>query len=304
MANSEPGIGRLARADLTDAEALVAESGWNQVAADWRMFLDFGTAYAVREQGRVIATAAWLPYERCAWISMVLVAGWYRRRGLATRLLHRCIADVKAAGLVPVLDATPAGRTVYAPLGFKAAWGFARLASERRAVMPLAAPDLILTSRAPARRLEGSPQARSVAIEPITDAIWPALCAYDAVVFGNDRSSVLARMRGRLPHANLVALCNGRIAGMLLGRDGRAAAHLGPLIAEDDEIAQALLARALNAIGGTIYIDLADAKAGVRVFLESAGFVVQRPFTRMLLGRDEGFDDTARTYAVVGPEFG
>ena len=59
------------------------------------------------------------PTARCAWISMVLVAGTHRRRGLATRLLHRCIADVTAAGLVPVLDATPAGAKVYAPLGIQ-----------------------------------------------------------------------------------------------------------------------------------------------------------------------------------------
>jgi GNAT superfamily N-acetyltransferase len=283
MANSEPVIGRLALADLADAEALVAEAGWNQVAADWRMFLDFGTAYAVHDRARLIATAAWLPYERCAWISMVLVTAAQRRRGLATRLLHRCIADVTRAGLVPVLDATPAGATVYAPLGFREAWGFARFASERRSIQLAEA---------------------SVAIEPITDDAWPALCAYDATAFGNDRSQILARMRGRLPPADLVARRAGRIAGMLLGRDGRTASHLGPLIAEDDEVANALLARAMSRIGGTVYVDIADAKPGVRTFLEASGFAVQRPFTRMLLGRDRSFDDVARTYAVIGPEFG
>ena len=69
MAISEPEIGRLSLADLADAEALVAEAGWNQIAADWRMFLHFGTVYAVRDGARVIATAATLPYGRCAWIS-------------------------------------------------------------------------------------------------------------------------------------------------------------------------------------------------------------------------------------------
>ena len=89
----------------------------------------------MRAGGRVIATAATLPYGgRCAWISMVLVSGAHRRRGLATRLLHRCISDITASGLVPVLDATPAGAKVYAPLGFEAAWGFARLASQRRSI--------------------------------------------------------------------------------------------------------------------------------------------------------------------------
>ena len=140
MANSDFAIGRLALAELPDAQALVAEAGWNQVAADWRMFLDFGTAYAVRAQGRVVATAAWIPYGACAWISMVLVTAGERRRGLATRLLHRCIADVTAAGLVPVLDATPAGAKVYAPLGFIEAWGFARFVSERRVVQPAETP--------------------------------------------------------------------------------------------------------------------------------------------------------------------
>jgi GNAT superfamily N-acetyltransferase len=284
MAHSEPGIGRLTPADLADAQALVAEAGWNQVTADWRLFLDFGTAYAVRAQDRVIATAAWIPYGACAWISMVLVTAAHRRHGLATRLLHRCIADVTAAGLVPVLDATPAGSQVYAPLGFKAAWGFVRFAAERIGIPPASIP--------------------AATIEKIRESDWPLLCAYDAAVFGNDRNRLLARLCGRLPATNLVARRDGRIVGMLLGRDGRTAAHLGPLIAEDDEIAQALLARALNSVSGTIYIDLADAKAGVRTFLESAGFVVQRPFTRMLLGRDESFDDTARTYAVIGPEFG
>jgi GNAT superfamily N-acetyltransferase len=283
MATSETEIGRLALADLADAEALVAEAGWNQVAADWHMFLDFGTAHAVREQGRVIATATWLPYGRCAWISMVLVVAAQRRRGLATRLLHRCIADVKAAGLVPVLDATPAGAKVYAPLGFREAWGFARFASERRTMQPAEV---------------------SAAIEPITDAVWPALCAYDADVFGNNRSQILAHMRGRLPPADLVARREGRVVGMLLGRDGRTASHLGPLIAEDDEVAKALLARALSRISGTVYVDIADAKPGVRAFLEASGFQVQRPFTRMLLGRDRSFDDVGRTYAVIGPEFG
>jgi GNAT superfamily N-acetyltransferase len=233
MANSDLAIGRLALAELPDAEVLVAEAGWNQVAADWRMFLDFGTTYAVRTQGRVVATAAWIPYSACAWISMVLVTATARRRGLATRLLHRCIADVTRAGLVPVLDATPAGAKVYAPLGFREAWGFARFASERR-------------------------------------VIWPAETS----------------------------------AGMLLGRDGRTASHLGPLIAEDDVVAKALLARALSSLSGTVYVDVADAKPGVRAYLEASGFSVQRPFTRMLLGRDEGFDDAARTYAVIGPEFG
>lgn len=286
MASSEAPIGRLAPSELADAEALVAASGWNQVAADWGIFLALGTVYAVRNGARVIATAATLPYgDICAWISMVLVDAAWRRRGLATRLLRQCIDDIRATGAVPVLDATPAGRAVYRQLGFEDAWGFARLTSPRR------------TGALPAGDA-------AIDVRPISDAVWPDLCAYDAAVFGVDRSALLARMRGRLPAANLCAMRAGRITGLLLGRDGRTSAHLGPLIAEDETTALALLARALPLLEGNVYIDLADAKSAVREALQASGFAPQRPFTRMLHGRAASFDDAGQTYAVIGPEFG
>ena len=89
-----------------------------------------------------------------------------------------------------------------------------------------------------------------------------------------------------------------------LGRNGGLAAHIGPLIAEDDAIARALVARALEAFEGPLFIDLADSKAELRSFLDAHGFAAVRPFTRMLYGTSTRFDDAARTFAVVGPEFG
>lgn len=290
MASSDPALDAdsLLRVDeLGDADALVREAGWNQIAADWRIFLDLGKVHAVRTgAGRVIATAATLPFTGFGWISMVLVNGAFRRRGLASRLMRRCIDDLVAAGCVPVLDATPAGQTVYRALGFEDTWGFHRLALRERWQAPTWAP--------PA----------GISIAPITDAIWPALCRHDAAAFGADRSALLKRLRGRLPPAELVALRDGGIAGFLLGRDGGTSAQLGPLVAEDDGVAHALLARALAAIDGPLYIDLADSHANIRAWLEALGFSVQRPFTRMVYRRRQGFDDPARTYAVVGPEFG
>jgi hypothetical protein len=141
-------------------------------------------------------------------------------------------------------------------------------------------------------------------VRPIADTDWAALCAYDAAAFGADRSALLRRLRGRLPAVELVARRDGRIAGFMLGRDGRTAAQVGPLVAEDDAIAHALLARALPAIEVPVYLDLADAKTGIRAWLAESGFVAQRPLMRMLYRRATSFDDPSRTYAVVGPEFG
>src|SRR5215510_13395467 len=291
MGLSDPALAHeapLRAAELGDAAALVAEAGWNQVAADWRIFLDLGTVYAIRNSaGRVIATAATLPYGgRFGWISMVLVAGTYRRQGLARRLLSRYIADLTAAAVVPVLDATPAGRGIYLTLGFQDAWGFHRLAG-----------------KATARNPNLPPPPTGIRIQPIGDAI-DELCRYDAAAFGADRSGVLARLRGRVPAAELVALRDDGICGFLLGRDGQSATQLGPLVAENAAIAQALLARGLAAIEGPVYVDLTDAQAPVRAWLSELGFIAQRPLIRMLHRRSTSFEDAARTFAVAGPELG
>ena len=265
------------------------EARWNQVAADWRVFLALGRVHAAHTaDGRIVATTATLPFGgRFAWISMVLVAGEYRRRGLATQLMRRAMDELASAGLVPVLDATPDGRAVYRRLGFEDSWGFHRLIRrERRGAAP--------TLPAPA----------GVTIRPVTDADWPILCAYDAAAFGAKRGAVLAGLRGRLPAADLVAARAGGIAGFVLGRDGALAAQAGPLIADDDAIAQALLARALDGIDGPLFVALADGTSALRSALEARGFTAARPFTRMVYGSALRFDDAARTFAVAGPEFG
>lgn len=289
MASSDPiyAIAPLTTAEIEQAMLLVAEAGWNQLAPDWRLFLDQGTVHAVRTgDGKVIATGATLPYGgRFAWISMVLVNGPHRRRGLATRLLNLCIDQIKSAGLVPVLDATPAGREVYRKLGFLDAWGVS------------------LWERSEARPAEAAPPG-GVLLRPATPADLGRIAAYDAQAFGADRGEVLKRLQARLPAGAWLAERQGKIVGHVHGRDGRRAMQLGPLVADDNATATALLARALAQFSGPVYVDVADAKAELRSWLQAANFAIQRPWIRMLQGRSTSFDDVARVFAIGGPEIG
>jgi GNAT superfamily N-acetyltransferase len=283
----------LSEAELHDICALVGEARWNQVAADWRVFIERGRVYAAHSRdGCIVGTTATLPYgDRFAWISMVLVAGPYRRRGLATLLMRRALDDLATARLVAVLDATPEGRGVYAALGFVDCWGLHRVGRERRDTPGVKRQQMVAPPG-------------DVRVRFIEQDDWPLICSYDAAAFGADRTGVLAALRGRLPPAERIALSGGRVVGFSLGRDGRVAAHIGPVVAESDAIACALVGPALDGIDGRILIDVADEKIKLRSFLEQRGFAVVRPFTRMLHGRSQRFDDPARTFAVVGPEFG
>jgi GNAT superfamily N-acetyltransferase len=277
----------LREGDLDAALALSEEAGWNQNAADWRIFLELGRVIGLtRGDGGLIATAAMLPYGSFAWISMVLVTASERRQGLARWLLRHCIDEVLSRKLVPVLDATPAGQAVYSGLGFHACWTMRRLVAttvrqSSRSVPPAAAT-----------------------IRPVEERDWPGIVAYDKAVFGADRSILLRRLAHRLPAAALVAERHGRVAGYLLGRDGRKMSQLGPLAAENEGIATALLAHTVVRVPPPFVIDLPDRHASLGEWLNTLNFRIERPFTRMVYGRSNAFDDSARLFAIAGPELG
>jgi GNAT superfamily N-acetyltransferase len=274
--------------DLEAAQALVVEAGWNQVRGDWELFLQLGSAFKVTTPaGAIAATAATLAYPGgFGWISMVLVAKAQRRQGLATALLGHCIEQLRRDALVPVLDATPAGRTVYAPLGFRDGWAITRWrrADSRPAAMPVAA--------------------RSVHTRPLRQDDWPRLLELDACAFGANRASLLAGLAARSADFACVAERGGRLLGYLLGRNGRVATQVGPVVTEDAAAAAALVADALARIHGPVLMDVVDRHTGFAGLLANAGFAVERGYTRMTLSAGAPFGDERLMVAIAGPELG
>jgi GNAT superfamily N-acetyltransferase len=129
MAASEAlAIEVLTQADVASGMLLSTEAGWNQTADDWKHFIVQGSTIGVRDQnGRLVASAAALPYDGpFGYVGMVLVTADWRRQGIATRLVDRCIDELRGRGLVPVLDATAAGAEVYRHQGFVGQFGFDR----------------------------------------------------------------------------------------------------------------------------------------------------------------------------------
>jgi GNAT superfamily N-acetyltransferase len=260
--------------DLEAALALSAEAGWNQVAADWRLMLQLGSGFAVRDGGRVVATVLALPYPPVfGWVSMVLVHTPYRRLGLATRLVERATAALTGAGLIPVLDATSAGVEVYGRVGFRPVGSLLRWRG---------------TGGAGAAASQGS---------GIPDRVHDL----DRAAFGADRGAVLADLSGR-PAPVAVLAAGGD--GYLLSRAGRTATQLGPLVALDSTTAVALLAEGLDAVGGPVVVDVPEQATALVAYLAGRGFAPERPFARLALGRDAIAGAPALIHAIAGPELG
>ena len=273
---------------LAGALALTRFAEWNQVEADWRHVLEVGQGWGLSTpEGLLVATTAVLPYPPdIGWISFVLVHPLHRQRGHATRLLQVAIDHLHGAGLTPMLDATPAGRRIYAAVGFRDCGEIVRLYADAGA--------LRLTG-------DGAPDPR---VQPLAAEDWPRLLAGDTAAFGAQRDGLLASLAQRLPAAALAAGADGQPAGFLLGRDGHAATQLGPLCAESDDAARALLQAALPRLAGPVVLDVGERHQALLTWLLSCGFAVQRRFTRMALGAAEAGGDARRRVLMAGPEFG
>lgn len=275
MAATEPvdivGLG------VGDAQAgllLSTETGWNQSEADWKFFLSRGVVFGVRDGARLVATAALLPYSTGnAWISMVLVTADFRRRGIATQLVDACLGAAEKQGLTTWLDATPAGATVYGPLGFE--------------------PTLQL------RRLRlTQPQAAGVT-GPLSDGSLDVLAARDAKAMGFDRSALLSEFAAR-PGSRIAA--HGQAIALV--REGRTARHIGPLLAGgSDQTALALVEAIVRSETGPWLIDAVRSQEAFLGGLVASGWTIERPFQRMRFGPATA-SSAQLPFAVAGPEFG
>jgi GNAT superfamily N-acetyltransferase len=268
-----PGFRTATSHDLPRAASLSALVGWNQVEADWGIFLDQGEIRVLDDEvsGSLAASAAILPYgPDLAWISMVLVRPDQRRKGLASALLRWAMQARPGIGCL-ALDATPAGRQVYELLGFVDMLGFARWSL----------PDPVPAPGIPVRRM--------------VEADWPEVLALDAAAFGAPRPAVLRSFVGRAP----AFVAEG---GFALARDGLRSPQIGPVVARDEATAIALVSAARAALGPAV-LDVPDAATALAAFLTSHGGAPQRPFTRMALG-DMPRAGLARNFVLAGPEFG
>ena len=222
-------IERLAAERCRGPVPLSIEAGWNQIAADWRFMLGAGRGFGVRgATGQWIASALVLPLgPAISWISMVLVTKPARGQGLGTRLLQRCIAEVEATGVGGRPRCDGAGRPIYLPLGFRDVYPLSRWHSEA------------------GQRHAVEPPPGGIAVRAATPGDLPRICALRSRAHAGLRAAASSpTCSARAPALALSPSArDGTIVGYVLGRDGHARHHVGPVVAEDEAIGLALLAQ-------------------------------------------------------------
>ena len=269
--------------DIPSGLDLCRAAGWNQTSRDWTQFLTTTPegARTARVDGRVVGTAATIRYGAAfAWIGMVLVDPAMRGHGIGTRLLDEAVALVADVPSIR-LDATPAGFPLYLKRGFVEEYRVHRM-----------------------QRVGGVlPAVGDLRIRPLLAADIPVVAAFDEPAFGAIRAGMLQWMLDGAPELAWYAGPQNGVDGFVLGRRGHVFDHIGPVVARDVAVAQALVLAALSATSRAAVVDATLHVPAWREWLDSIGFSNQRELIRMSRGTPP-VADVERQFAILGPEFG
>jgi GNAT superfamily N-acetyltransferase len=283
------GIRLLRQCDLGGAVDLAREELWNQTEDDWRRLLSLSPmgCFGAFLQGMLLGTVTTIAYSRdVGWLGMMLVRREARGRGIGGRLVRTALGYLTDIGIQAVkLDATPAGKPLYESLGF--------------------------STEATIERWEGIAESDShigsgsSGLEPST---LQQIYELDLRAFGADRGELLGYLiRDACCPAATASGAPGSspLSGYALARRGDRATYVGPIVAEDQDTAAALLAALLvNHQGQRVFLDRLIHAGTEDCLLIGRGWVKQRSLTRMVRGRLSKIGISRLNFAIAGPELG
>jgi GNAT superfamily N-acetyltransferase len=282
---NEARIRLLTAADISQAMRLKEQAGWNQTENDWLRLLEFEPdgCFAAEIGNKLVGTATTTTYgQKLAWIGMVLVDREFRRRKIGTRLMNAALDYLDRLNVKTVkLDATKEGAYVYENLGFEAESIIERWSG--------------ITLKTSASN-HSAPSISNLS----------ELYEFDSICFGADRSKLIEKLVENACFAPVVKTAgDGRINGYALIRQGANADYLGPVIAEDQKIAEILLDEALATIASEpVYVDVNTQFKSFEQILAARGFTKQRELVRMRRGEKNNAATSNAVFAIAGLEIG
>lgn len=224
----------MTRADLDRTLEWADAEGWNPGRADAGAFwaADPGGFLVGRLDGTPVATISAVRYgPSYAFVGLYIVDPAHRGRGHGLALWKAAMAQVgdRVVGLDGVVDQEAA----YRSSGFEVAW--------RNARHELAEPGVVV------------PSGRSVDLVEVDRQL---VAASDGAVFPAPRTAFLDAWLGAPGHVGRAVVDGGRLRGWGVRRPCRVGHKVGPLVADDPEVADALWRDLAAGVEGPVFLDV------------------------------------------------
>ncbi|MGS4984448.1 Predicted N-acetyltransferase YhbS [Pseudosulfitobacter pseudonitzschiae] len=257
---------------------------WPHRAHDLDAFLSLGKGYiALDEIGRPIGSAMYFPMgSDFAMFGMMVTTPRLQALGAGGRLLRRILKDCE--GLDLRLSATKSGFSLYESAGFETVGLIWQQQGVVRSIrMPKLAQGLSL------RKLEASDRA--------------AIHALDSHAYGANRPEVLDAMVDL--STGVVVERDGAVCGFAMMRPFGKGIVIGPVVAEDDQMAMCLCAPLIQQCEGRfVRLDTPQQSEHFKAFLSAAGMGVYDTVTEMHLGGFRRATENAQTYGLSSHSLG
>jgi GNAT superfamily N-acetyltransferase len=252
---------RLDRSDVAACVNLAVSQGWPAEERKWDLLLTVGQAYGADdgESGRLIGSVIATSFEpSLVVVGMLLVAPSHTNRGLGRLLMDEVIT--RAGGRTVLLYSTPRGRPLYDDLGFR--------------VVDAVGSYIGI--------YQGESHPESRVSRPFSPADATLVAALDDRAMGGDRSPILDRLPAFAQQMAVVDDSRGPVGYAAAWNNGDVV-HIGPVVAEGDPVAKALIHELAGQQPGRIRIDLSPRWAGIAASIEEHG--LRRQSIRPLMAR-------------------
>ena len=268
--------------DLPAGLKLSQAAQWSHRLEDWQFHYRLGRGWVASDDANpMLGTATWWSYgEHHGSIGLVLVDPSQQGKGIGRKLMDTIIDDAGSRSLQ--LVATQAGLKLYQQCGFREVGKI----EQRQGV-----------TSSPVE-----PPSSNAGIRETTPADLETLRDLDAAAFGAPRQDLIQHLL--TVGSGFIATLGGRPTGFVIKRQAGRGTLIGPVVADTESLAIALVAKALNSSTGFVRIDIPSRAEQLAHWLDSVGLVKVDTVTAMRRGEAPEANEGARTYALVSQAFG
>lgn len=277
----------MTNADIPRLHELSVGVGWMHRAEDWEALLELGKGlFVVDEIGRAVASAMWFPMgDGLASIGMVITAPRLQEYGTGRWLMEQILSQTKGRDLL--LSATPEAYRLYCALGLQPGPKISR-------------HNGFVTDTPPASPAPPP----GITIRAMTDKDHDAIRMLDAQAYTAPRKAVLDHVLA--VSDGTVLLRQDRVAGYALRRRFGRGQVIGPVVADSEAEAIALIAPHIHANAGAfLRMDTRQPEGPLRDYLTACGMRFHDHATSMSLGNKDPFgQQNPRIFGLVSQALG
>lgn len=249
MDNTAFSVREMRDTDLPTCLEFTQKVKWPHRMLDWQLHFSRGQGSVIEDiNGEIVGCILWWDYGKdYATVGLVVVPDHMQGNGLGRKLMDTVISQTGARNLQ--LVATIAGKRLYQQCGF-----------QEKSFIYQVQGHLSATVR---------PISAEVSLKPLDNSTLQDVLALDKAAYQCLRGALLKAIAEM--GEGVVAYRGTDAVGFAIIRESGRGQTIGPVIANDENIAQALVNELLMKADGFVRFDLTESAQGLKPWLEALG---------------------------------